>query len=98
MGYQIEYRDGLAVRKTEQFRWGRVLLFAGVCFLLFSVLTMHFWPEGEEILQSWLYPGNAAETKTALHHMASRLREGTSLSEAVFVFCQEILNGAGNPT
>lgn len=65
------------------------VLFAGFCFV-----TLEFWIEGGEILQTMLYPGDAADIKTALQHMAFSLKTGEPLSEAVYVFCREILAGA----
>lgn len=97
MGYRIVYRDGSVIWKKEHLRWTRVVLYGCICFLVFTMLTMHFWPDGKEILLSWLYPGNVEETRTALQHMASRLRAGESMSDAIFVFCQEILSGAQYP-
>ena len=97
MGYRIEYREGSVVWKLDTVRWGRVVLYSGVCFLFFVLFTVNYWPEGAELLRSWIYPGNVAQTRSALLHMASNLHGGASLSDAVFVFCQEILNRAGCP-
>lgn len=97
MGYRIEYRDGTVIWKKEHIQWTSVMLYGGLFFLVFAVLTMHFWPEGREILQSWLYLGDVEGTRNALLHMASKLQAGESLPDAIFVFCQDILNGAQYP-
>ena len=97
MGYRIVYGEGPVVWKNEKIRWGRVLLFGASCFAAFCMLTIHFWPEGSQILQQMLYPGDLRDTQAALHHLATRLRAGEALSDAVFVFCQEIVDGAKYP-
>ena len=75
------------------------ILFAAyaVCFLLFLTLAINIWPETGDILQTWVYPGNVAETRNALHHMAGNIRAGVSLPDAVYAFCQEIVDGAPIP-
>ena len=97
LGYRIVYTDGSAIWKKDNIRWGRVLLLATACFAAFYVLTNQFWTEGSQILQKMIYPMDLQETKAALHDLAASLRAGESLSDAVYVFCEEILVGAKYP-
>lgn len=97
MGYRIEYGDTPVRWKTERLRWGRIALYGGICFLLFCVLTVTYWPAGAEMLADWIYPGDAEVTRQAFHQMALQLRAGESVKDAVMVFCREILDGAQIP-
>ena len=42
-----------------------------------------------------LIPGDPVVTREAAATMMNELKEGTSLNEAITVFCKEILHGAG---
>jgi len=46
------------------------------------------------VLQEWIYPGDMAVTRKALIQMASNLKSGAEIEEAVLVFCREVLAGA----
>ena len=96
MGYRIEYDGEVVVWKQESHHGNRMLLYSGVFFVLFLIITHLFWPEGWVQLENWIYPGDAAVTKEALQNMASGLRAGIDLSDAVTAFCREIIHGTPN--
>ena len=96
MGYRIEYDGEVVVWKRESHHGNRILLYSGMFFVLFLIMTHLFWPEGWVQLENWIYPGDAAVTKEALQNMASELRTGMYLSDAVTAFCREIIHGSPN--
>ena len=97
MGYRIEY-DGEVVRwKQERMRLSRIVCYTLICFLIFGLLTYFAWPTGWQVFEQWIYPGDTMVTKTALTHMATNLRNGEQLTDAVVTFCREILDGAQIP-
>lgn len=79
---------------ANKLRWKRILRHSVVCFGFLVFLVSLFWEAGREVLREWIYPGNAAVTRQALMEMASYLRAGVGIEEAVLVFCREILAGA----
>ena len=94
MGYRIEYDGEVVVWKQERVNGLRVFSMAMVCLLLFGILSYHFWPEGWSVLETWIYPGDLQVTKAAFQNMADNLQAGVGISDAVTVFCREILDGA----
>ena len=89
MGYRITYETG--VHKTElllptrkRTKLGYIAL---ACVLIIALALGHkYWQV--------LLPGDPKVTERALHELASDLREGESVSDAVTAFCREILENA----
>lgn len=92
MGYRIEYQPVRKIRGREQHR-SRLMAFTALFFLLFLVLTHVFWPEGAQMLQRVLIPGDPAVTAAALDGLCDQLRSGAGISEAAIQFCRQILSG-----
>ena len=69
-------------------------VFTGVFLLLFAAMTAAFWPEGREVLMEILLPGDPEVTWNALETMATQLRSGEAIGDAVMAFCREIVAGA----
>lgn len=93
MGYQITYQPIKKLRYLDQQRSCRTAL-TGLFFLLFLLFTHLFWPDGRELLQSILIPGDAAVTVAAMESFSHDLRTGLSLSECFTGFCRTVLEGA----
>lgn len=93
MGYRIEY-DGRIDKYevTKEYPWRFPILVFGI-FLLFTLLTYKFWPEGSEQLRKMLIPGDDSVTVQAFHNMTDDLRSGASVSEAVYAFCRYVIHG-----
>ena len=94
MSYRIIYGEEPKKLKSNGIRLGRIAAYTALCFALFAVLTVTFWPEGKSVLQEALLPGDASVTAQALENMMENLRSGEALGDAVVVFCQEIMDGA----
>ena len=94
MGYRIVYGGEPEYRGRYKMRGRSVVFYLAVCLVLFGVLTMKFWPEGREVLQEVLLPGDPAVTRQALHNMAEDLKAGEAIGDAVAAFCREIVDGA----
>lgn len=93
MGYRIEY-DGRIDKYevTKDHSWRFPMLTFGA-FILFAVLTYHFWPEGSAQLRALLIPGDDAVTVQAFHNMTDDLRSGASVTEALYAFCRYVIHG-----
>ena len=97
MGYRIEYDGEVVHWKQERMQLHRIVCYTLICFLIFAALTYLAWPAGWQVLEQWIYPGDAMVTKSALTHMARNLRNGEQLADAVVTFCREIIDGAQIP-
>ena len=81
MGYRIEYGPRKGHRKVFLIRAAAILL------------TALFLPR--HVLEELLLPGDPQVTKEALGQLLLGLRQGAAPGQAVTVFCQSILRGAG---
>jgi len=93
MGYRVEYGPVKKVRGLEK-RVSGVSSLIAVCLLLFFILVGSFWPEGKEILQKLIFPGDPVVTAAALDNLTESLRSGEALSDSMAAFCIQILEGA----
>ena len=93
MGYRIEY--GSPKRHSDKnVRSGRVIWLTGAFLLIFTCLTMQFWPQGRELLEETLLPGDPTVTKQAFSELTQQLRQGEAVGDAVAAFCREVIDGA----
>lgn len=92
MGYRIDYPPVRNVRRAEK---RKVPLFAltAILLILLSLLVNTCWPDGRRMLLSFLIPGDAAVTVSALETMAGELKAGQSLAEAFREFCLRVMAG-----
>lgn len=92
MKYRIEYDRGRAkkrlIRISKAKKWS--ILSACAALIVFGVLL---WPAGRIYLRDLLLPGDGAVTDHALQGLVADLRHGHSMSDAVEVFCKEIIDG-----
>lgn len=91
MGYRIEYGPMPKIMKQPKRGMLRLNTMTAVCLLLFILTVKHIWPEGTDILRSYLLPGEPTVTEQAANALISDLRNGESFGNAVTVFCREIL-------
>lgn len=91
MAYIISYADADIRRYPsseggKKKRWGRYcVVFAILAAAVF--LRVKRFPE-------FLIPGDPQITKNAMQTMLSDIQSGSSLDDAIFVFCQSILENA----
>ena len=92
MAYKIQYtpEDNARypkLKKSKPILWKRWLFAAGI---LAGILWIR-----QKGIPDFLIPGDPVVTTAAAKNMISNLQQGTSVNEAVTVFCKEILHGAG---
>lgn len=89
MGYKIIYNKK-AIKKGNGLRVQTMT----ACFALLFVLTVKAsWPEAADFLQEILVSEELSRRAQAMTAMVRELEHGEAVSEAVEVFCQEILGG-----
>ena len=91
MSYRIEYGTAVPVKFQQKERKTHVRTLTALCILLFALGVREFWPDGRQVLQKYLLPGEPTVTEQAFSTMVSDLTGGSSLEEAMLAFCQEIL-------
>ena len=92
MGYRIVYsNDSQTDRKigNDRRKW-RIAVFAAAIFLTVSV----FWPQSRDILLELWIPGDVESFQTGFVKFSDQLKNGSSVRDALMVFCREILAGA----
>ena len=92
MAYKIQYNPEENIRypkpkNRKPIRWKRWLFSAGI-------LAAILWVRQKGI-PDFLIPGDPEITTAAAETMIANLQQGSSIHEAVTVFCREILHGAG---
>ena len=94
MGYRIDYdRDTGHYEVLREYKW-RLPILTFLCFGLFLFLISWFWPEGMAVLRDLAIPGDNAVTVQALQNMVERLRQGSTIHQAVEAFCEEVIRFA----
>ena len=91
MSYRINYGHPSDKRYPAASGQGRLPSMICAAFLLFLLLTNTFWPSGRALLKDLFIPGNPETTANAFSGLMEDIREGEELSEALTVFCREIL-------
>lgn len=93
MGYKIDY-GAFGCKKTALRQ--KKKRFPVIWILLGFVLIFAFlnWNNFKQFVQDLLLPGDCEVTAIAIEAMVMDLKEGVSFSEALSVFCKEILSGA----
>ena len=92
MSYRIEYGTAVPVKFQQKKRESHVRILTALCILLFALGVGKFWPDGRQVLQQFLLPGEPSVTEQAFSNMVSDLAEGVSMEDAMVAFCQQILN------
>lgn len=94
LSYRIVYGPVPKMKRGGQGRRLRIQLMAAVFFLIFVLGVRLVWPEGSELLQSYLLPGEKGVTEAAFSVMITDLQAGEPLGEAVTAFCRQVIAGA----
>lgn len=94
MGYRIVYGPQIKKPIVRTGSNGRLRTMIAAAFLVFSLVVRLTWPDGTEVLQSILLPGDLTVTEQAFSVMISDLRDGEPITDAVTVFCQTVIDDA----
>lgn len=92
MGYRIEYEPQTRTSGKSGRFVRRIQILTAAFFLLFVLLVRQAWPEGTQMLREILLPGEPSFTQTAFQTMLGDIRQGTSVQEALTVFCQQMID------
>ena len=92
MAYKIQYNPEEnirypKIRKRKPVRWKR-------WFLSAAILAAILWVR-QRGMPDFLILGDPEVTTAAVGNMIVNLQQGSSVNDAVTVFCREILHGAG---
>ena len=92
MSYQIVYNsDNTKKVKLRNRKKQKPLTIVIVAVLLFGVLKFSSW---DNPLWDYLIPGDADITKSAFQSFTDSLNNGDPFSDAVYVFCDTVIQGA----
>ena len=89
MGYKIVYGQD----PVKKYNFTRMQGLICGFFLLFSLAVRLFWPAGTQVLRQVFVTDRISHGAQAVIAMVEDLQQGESVSDAVSVFCQEILHG-----
>ena len=92
MSYQIIYDSKdkqIANKQKKRSRTGLMVCILGI--LAFGILRISGW--GETLWQ-YMIPGDPEITTLAFQNFSDCLQNGQSISDAVFVFCHTVIQGA----
>ena len=92
MNYRIEYDGGRVKKRTIRVTKAKKL---SIIIVSAAVLVSGFllWPRGRRMIRDAILPGDAAVTDHALQGLVENLQSGQPMSDAVEVFCKEIIHG-----
>ncbi len=93
MSYKIQYD----ITKSNNIKWidtgkrkRKIVIFSFLLLVFFGIIALR----NLEFLQELLFPGDAAVTRSAMDTLISNIKDGQSFSNAITVFCQEIIDAA----
>ena len=86
MSYQIRYTDASVVKQVKTHHKRRTKLTIALCVILLLVSMLRF-----DSVQNFLIPGETNVTKAAFSLFTQELRDGKKLSEAIEVFCRQVI-------
>ncbi len=91
MGYRIQYEPDLdyKYKMAKEVKLKKVWItgaFVALCILLIAVL-----PSVRGLIWDFLIPGDPQVTTEAFSTLVSDIRNGENLSDAVTVFCRQII-------
>ncbi len=93
MSYRIEY--GVSkIEQSLQRRNNRIGWFFSTVVLLLVILSTFIWPEWAKTFHKELFPLFTGKGIQIVRNFSNNLEMGSSLSDAIEVFCWEIMNGS----
>ncbi len=90
MGYRIEYGAKIRKKLLKNKPNFRLYALTAGCFLLFVLFAHLVWPDRLATLRVILLPESSA-----IAVLVESLQEGTPISKAVDVFCQQVIGHGG---
>ena len=91
MGYHIEY--AAAQKKHTIFtNFLRLPALCLLCFALFLLLVVIFWPEGTALLQKTVFSLKGTVAAAGLDDLAEELHTGEPMVTAFADFCRKLLS------
>ena len=91
MSYRIVYGPEIKTPgKGKSSQRKRIIFALCIGFLIIAARSTGI----DEVLLHWLIPGEPAITEAAFLGLLDRIQNGDAFSEAITVFCREILAGA----
>ena len=88
MSYRIEYSNSKIIRsKAKTIKRKNSRLYCGIIISIFCLLLCYYF-------RDYLIPGEPEVTKAAFFQMAEMIGEGEPWTNAIEVFCTEIVNHA----
>ena len=92
MSYQITYdSNGIKTTQKQSNKKRKPFLIGIIIATLFCVFRFSRW---DNELWDHLIPGNADITKSAFYNFTESLQNGEAFSDAVYVFCDAVIQGA----
>lgn len=91
MGYKIVYGPENKEKDAPKVTLLRLQTLSAAFLLFFVLCVRTSWPAGTEKLQEILLPGKPSQAGTAFETLVENLQHGDDLTDAVTVFCQDIL-------
>lgn len=86
--YRIVYHS--ETKGSDRKSNGRCFFLTIMLFCVFCWSVCTYWPEGKQLLQTLLIPGEPEITLKAAEVFASELSSGYTLSDALWNFCSVV--------
>ena len=91
MAYRIEYKALGPVKPAFFKKYGMLII---VVFLLVSTVSVSVaYLSGAQWARHLLFPGDPEVTAGALEGMADKLKQGSSVVDAITAFCRAVIAG-----
>lgn len=93
MSYTIQYNDGKKNSVCKRRRWSKKWLLPAAILAL-AIAARLFWPQIGNLTQKLLFLGVSEQNEAAVTAFIEDVRNGEDFSDALTVFCREVLNNA----
>ena len=93
MSYIIKYGVSKAEQKHQHGKVSNIWLIA-LAVLVTTLIASVIWPDWAKAFRKELFPIFSAEGLRAVQSFSDSLEMGSTLSDAIEVFCREIINGS----
>lgn len=92
MSYQIIYQpENLHITKKNKKQHNFWPMVCVIIVLIFGFLHFSGWGD---VLRQYMTPGDPDVTAAAFQNMTDSLQQGQTVSDAISVFCETVLQGA----
>ena len=93
MGYHIQYGKRIVKTQIRMPKEKRIKL-SWVMALLLTTILVYTAYSYKDVLQNYIFPGDAKITAAALDTLVEDIRVGEDIGDAVTAFCLEIMDNA----